>query len=192
MAEANTGEGDWALDAARLFSDSASGMGLKVPIEAVADVFRQIETIDIDLSGVERVYNTEETAQFLGKSSQWMYWALKLRDDNGGDQFYRPAVDPVTEEPLFDEEGNPVMERIEPKRIGKKGIRRYTLKMIQEMGVSMHRNATVDYEELKDIVRRVQLARLGRWQPVEKKKTKRKRKKPEASIPHGPEEQGAD
>jgi hypothetical protein len=185
MAEANTGEGDWALDAARLFSDSASGMGLKVPIEAVADVFRQIETIDIDLSGIERVYNTEETAQFLGKSSQWMYWALKPRAEGGGGQFTRQIRDPDTDEVLSE-------VPIEPERIGKTGIRRYTLKVIQEMGVSMHQHATIDFDELKEIVRRVQLARLGRWQPVVKKKTKRKRKKTEAIIHHGPEEQGAD
>jgi hypothetical protein len=64
--------------------------------------------------------------------------------------------------------------------------------MIQEMGVSMHRNATIDFDELKGVVRRVQMARMGRWHPAVKKKPKRKRKTSKAEASRGPEEQGAD
>lgn len=168
---------DWADEAARQFAESASGVGLKVSVEAVADMFRQIETVDIDLAGIERVYSTEEAAQFLGRSPQWMYWALKPRADGGGGRFCYP-------------DGS----SIEPERLGRKGIRRYSLKIIQEMGVSMHQHATINFEELKAIVRRVQLARMGRWQPVSAKKPgKRKRKtktKTEAPTPHGTDSQG--
>jgi len=176
------GEEDWALVAARQFSESAQGMGLKVPPEAVAEVFRQIETIDIDLTGVTRVYNTEEAAQFLGRSPPWMYWALTPREKGGGDVFYAPDPDDPDAAP----------RRVEPERLpGTKGIRRYTLATIREMGVAMHHNATIDYDELKAIVRRIQLARLGRWQPVVKKKSKRKRKGKPDVISTRADDQGA-
>lgn len=163
------GSTDWATDAARQFAESASGAGLKVPIEAVAEVFRQIETIDIDLAGIERVYNTEETAQFFDKSPQWMYWAMKSRADAGGGLFYYP-------------DGT----LIEPERIGRKGIRRFNLKIIQDMAVSLYQKGTVHDEGLKDIIRRIQMARLGRWQPtVVKKPSKRKRKTPHGSGSEG-------
>lgn len=160
---------DWALAAAKHFAESAVGTGLKIPVEAVAEVFRQMETVGDDLSGVERLYNTDEAAQFLGKSPQWMYWAMKPREKGGGGQFY--YVD-----------GAP----IEPERIGDKGIRRFSLAVIKDMAASMYRKTTISYDELEVIVGRVKMARLGRWSPeVTKKPSKRKRKK--ASKTHGAE-----
>lgn len=139
------------MTAARLFAESASGEGLSVPVEAVADVFRQLGTIDINLAGISRVYSTEEAAEFFSKSPQWLYWAMKPRDEGGGGLFYH-------------EDGR----LIEPQRIGKRGIRRFTLEVIKDMSVSMYQRGTIKTPELQEIIRRIHLARLGRWSPQPK------------------------
>jgi len=183
MERKKAGSEDWAITAARQFAASASGRGLAIPVDAVAEVFRQIETIDVDLSGIERVYNTEEAAQFFDKSPQWMYWAMKPRDDGGGGWFYYPADDDHAEPWL-----------IEPERRGAKGIRRFNLKVIQDMAVSLYQKGGMrSIDELQEIIKRVQLARTGRWAPEPpKKKTRRKRKpKAEASSKNGSIGQGS-
>src|SRR5581483_9480232 len=137
------------------FAQSASKKGLKVPIEAIADVFRQIETVEIDLSDIERVYSTEEAACFFGKSTAWLYWAMKPREEGGGGLFYYPdKIDPVTKEVI--EKGAP----IEPERVGQKGIRRFSLDTIKDMGVSLYQRRTIRLDELQEIIKRIRLARL--------------------------------
>lgn len=149
-------EEDWAVIAAKKFAASASAEGLVVPIDAVADVFRQITTAEPDLSGIEPVYSTEEAACFFGKSPQWLYWGMKPRvegeDPTGGGLFYYP-------------DGRP----IEPQRIGKKGIRRFTLDVIKDMSVALYQRGTIKPDELKEIIRRIHLARTGQWVPDPKK-----------------------
>ena len=163
---------DWAMTAAKQFAASASGSGLKVPVQAVAEVFRQIQTVDIDLSGVERVYSSEETACFFDKSPQWLYWGLNLREEGGGGLFYRQVRDPQTGEPVIDQQtGEPLRVPIEPRYIGKRKIRRFTLQIIKDMAVSLYQNATIKTPELHDILGRIQLARLGKWVPEPKKKS---------------------
>jgi hypothetical protein len=151
-------EEDWAVTAAEAFAQSASKKGLKVPTEAIADVFRQIETVEIDLSDIERVYSTEEAACFFGKSTAWLYWAMKSREEGGGGLFYYP-------------DGRP----IEPERVGVKGIRRFSLDIIKNMSISLYQRRTIRLDELQEIVKRIRLARLGRWEPNPDKKPKGKR-----------------
>lgn len=155
---------DWATEAAQLFANSAHAKGLKVPIAAVADVFRQMETVDIDLSEIERVYSTEEAACFFGKSTAWLYWGMTPRDEGGGGLFYYPdEIDPVTKEILV--KG----DQIEPERIGIKGIRRFSLDIIKDMSVALYQRRTIKLDELQEIIRRIQLARLGQWEPQPQK-----------------------
>ena len=189
MEREKAGSEDWAITAARQFAASASGRGLAIPVEAVAEVFRQIETIDVDLSGIERVYNTEEAAQFFGKSPQWMYWAMRSRDDGSGGWFYYALDDP--DHPPLDPE-NPEPRPIEPERHGKKGIRRFNLEVIQNMAVSLYQKGGMrSIDQLQEVVRRVQLAKTGRWAPEPPKKTRRKRKtKAKASSKNGSVGQG--
>lgn len=144
----DTQQEDWALKAARQFAESAEGQGLKVPIEAVASVFRQLETVDVDMAGLEPVYSTEEAAQFFSKSTQWLYWGLKPRDQGGGGLFCYP-------------DGRP----IEYKKLGKRDIKRFSLSNIKDMGVSLYQNGTIRMPELKEIIRKIQLARSGKWAP---------------------------
>lgn len=160
------GNEDWAMAAAQQFAKSAESNGLKVPIEAVAAVFRQIETVDIDLAGITRVYSTEEAAQFFDKSPQWVYWGLKPREEGGGGLFYYPPED---------EDSDPVP--IEPEKRGQRGILRYDLDIIKDMGVSLYQRRTIDDEGLQEIVRKIHLARIGRWKPVVEKKPKKSRKR---------------
>ena len=169
--------GDWAMAAARQFAESAENKGLKVPIEAVAEVFRSIETVDIDLAGIARVYSTEEAAEFFAKSPQWLYWGLTPREEGGGGLFYKQVTDPETGELLHDPDtGDPLMEPIEPDKHGKRGILRYDLDTIKAMGVSLYQRRTIDKEGLQEIVRKIHMARIGRWEPVPKKKTKSRTK----------------
>ena len=159
MIEQDVFDEDWAMAAARQFAESAEGKGLKVPVAAVAEVFRQIETIDISLAGIPRVYTTEEAAEFFDKSPQWVYWGLKPREKGGGGLFYYPPDDE-----------HPEPRPIEPEKRGKRGILRYNLDLIKDMGVSLYQHRTIDEEGLQEIVRKIHLARIGRWTPIPKAK----------------------
>lgn len=176
MAAAATQQEDWASAAAREFAESARSSGLSVPIEAVANVFRQIQTVegDFDLGGITRVYSTDEAAQFFGRSTQWLYWGMKPRDDPsgvpGGGLFYYPDG-----------------RAIEPERIGVKGIRRFTLDVIKDMSVALYQRGTIKLPELEEIVKRIHLARLGKWAPKPpEKKPARPKKTPTKRKIRGP------
>lgn len=175
MPDTKVGSGDWADAAAREFAASAHGVGLKVPTALVAKVFRQIETVDIDLSGMERVYSTDLACQFFNRSPQWLYWAMNPRDENGGGLFY-------------DEGGN----LIEPEMVGVKNIRRFSLEVIRQMGASWYRMGGIDLPGLEEIIRKTKLAAIGQWAPdPDKKPPKRKRKK-KVDTHNGSKPQGTD
>lgn len=142
-------ETDWALAAAKKLAKSAHSQGVTIPADKMAELLRDIEDLNVHLSGEDRMYTTEEAASILGKSHQWMYWAKKPREEGGGGQFYYQDNTPI-----------------EPNNVGKKrNIWRFDLKTIIAMAASMHRKATIDFSELEEIVRRVQLARIGKYNP---------------------------
>jgi hypothetical protein len=84
---------------------------------------------------VEKVYSTQEAAQFFEKSNQWIYWGLREK------VFTYP-------------DGSP----IEPTRIGKAGRRRFTLPILREMALSWYRRGNVKEDELKMILHKISKA----------------------------------
>lgn len=105
------------------------------------------ERSDQVLAGMDKVYNTEDAAAFFpgksgkdgkSKSDQWMYWGLR------NNIFIYP-------------DGTP----IEPKQIGKGKRRRFTLSIIEEIALSCYRRGNLKEEELKEVFRRILLAKYG-------------------------------
>lgn len=99
------------------------------------------------LSGVEKIYNTEDAAAFFpgksgkdgkSKSDQWMYWGLRNKI-------------------FIYADGRP----IEPKQIGKGKRRRFTLPIIEEIALSCYRRGNLKEEELKEVFRRILIAKYG-------------------------------
>lgn len=73
----------------------------------------------------ERYYSTGEVARFFGKSTQWVYRAMR------SGVFTRP-------------DGTP----IEPVRIGGNGRRRFSLPVLRDMARACHRRGLLDEDEL--------------------------------------------
>lgn len=102
------------------------------------------------LSGVDKIYNTEDAAAFFpgksgkdgkSKSDQWMYWGLRNKV-------------------FIYADGSP----IEPKQISGKGKRnryRFTLPIIEEIALSCYRRGNLKEEELKEVFRRILIAKYG-------------------------------
>jgi hypothetical protein len=99
------------------------------------------------LSGMDKVYNTEDAAAFFpgksgkdgqSKSDQWMYWGLRNKI-------------------FIYANGTP----IEPKQIGKGKRRRFTLPIIEEIALSCYRRGNLKEDELKEVFRRILLAKYG-------------------------------
>ena len=113
---------------------------LAVLAEALSDWGDESEL----LSGVDKIYNTEDAAAFFpgksgkdgsSKSDQWMYWGLRNK------VFVYP-------------DGS----TIEPQRIGKGQRRRFTLPIIREIALSCYRRGNLKEEELKEVFRRILIA----------------------------------
>jgi hypothetical protein len=99
------------------------------------------------LAGMDKVYNTEDAAAFFpgksgkdgkSKSDQWMYWGLRNKI-------------------FIYSDGTP----IEPKQIGKGKRRRFTLSTIEEIALSCYRRGNLKEDELKEVFRRILLAKYG-------------------------------
>jgi hypothetical protein len=99
------------------------------------------------LAGMDKVYNTEDAAAFFpgksgrdgkSKSDQWMYWGLRNKI-------------------FIHSDGTP----IEPTQIGKGKRRRFTLSIIEEIALSCYRRGNLKEEELKEVFRRILLAKYG-------------------------------
>ena len=99
------------------------------------------------LAGVDKVYNTEDAAAFFpgkcgrdgkSKTDQWMYWGLR-------NKIFLYA------------DGRP----IEPIQIGKGKRRRFTLPIIEEIALSCYRRGNLKEEELKEVFRRILIAKYG-------------------------------
>jgi hypothetical protein len=98
-------------------------------------------------AGVDKVYSTEDAASFFpgksgkdgkSKSDQWIYWGLRNK--------------------IFIYPDGSV---IEPKQIGKGKRRRFTLPIIEEIALSCYRRGNLKEEELKEVFRRILIARYG-------------------------------
>lgn len=109
-----------------------------------AEVFPNFDAI-MAASGIPKYYSTKEAASFFpgnsgvdgdSKSDQWMYWGMREKI------FIYP-------------DGRP----IEPQRVGKR--KRFTLPLIFEVAMSCHRRGILPEHELKEVLRRILLARYG-------------------------------
>lgn len=99
------------------------------------------------LSGVDKIYNTEDAAAFFpgksgkdghSKSDQWMYWGLRNNIFVYSDG-----------------------SSIEPHLIGKGKRRRFTLPVIREIALSCYRRGNLKEDELKEVFRRILIAEYG-------------------------------
>jgi hypothetical protein len=104
-------------------------------------------------AGVEQVYSTNDVADFFDRSNQWLYWGLRSEDG-------KP--------PVFSyEDGTPIVpERVGDPTIGK---RRFTVSIIEEIALSAYRRGNLNPEQLKKVLKRVRIAKLGgNWKAREK------------------------
>lgn len=94
---------------------------------------------EVLLSGVEKVYSTQQVAaDFFGKSNQWMYWGLR--------------TDPGSTDQIFAyKDGSPIL----PERVGKMGKRRFSLPIIREIALSCFRRGNLTEEELLEIMAKI-------------------------------------
>lgn len=96
------------------------------------------------LSGVEKVYSTQQVAEFFGKSNQWVYWGLREDTDTG--------------EQIFSyKDGTPIL----PEKVGKMGKRRFSLPIIREIALSCFRRGNLTEEELLEIMAKILEAEFG-------------------------------
>jgi hypothetical protein len=106
---------------------------------------RQKELLDMPestlMAGIERWYSAAEAARFFNRSNQWIYDRF-----NKGKFRYRNG------EPIV-----PIYTNIDVK----KPRARFTLELIREMALSLHRDGPVKMDELKIIMGRVAAAELG-------------------------------
>lgn len=106
---------------------------------------RQKELLDMQestlMAGIERWYSAAEAARFFNRSNQWIYDRL-----NKGKFRYRNG-DPIV--PIY------------TNTDGKKPRARFTLELIREMALSLHRDGPVKMDELTVIMSRVAAAELG-------------------------------
>lgn len=109
-----------------------------------AEVFPNLDGM-IAASGIQKYYSTEEAAQFFpgnsgkngkSKTDQWVYWGYRTKI------FIYPDG-----------------RIIEPHRVGKR--MRFTLPIIFEMAMSCHRRGILKEEGLKEVLRRILIARYG-------------------------------
>lgn len=147
-------EGGWNAEDATWVLDI--GKGLESNPELVRlEVQREWETFkekvvanhfddEMLLAGVEKVYSTSRAAEFFGRSTQWMYWGLR--------------IDVRTNEPPFTyKDGTPIL----PERVGTMGKRRFTLPIIKEIALCCYRRGNLKEEELEEIMARILLAEFG-------------------------------
>lgn len=90
------------------------------------------------LEGVEKFYSTQQVAQFLGRSNQWVYERLR-----GNKLTYTNGIP------------------IQPQKVGKMGRRRFTLPIIREMAKSSYRQGNHTEEELEVVMEKILLAEFG-------------------------------
>lgn len=147
QTEWNDPEGSWVLDIGK---DAANPEAAREAVHKEYDDFRRrmaLAHFDEEslLEGVEKVFSTSKTAEFFGRSTQWMYWGL------------RP--DPRTKEhPFSYKDGTPIL----PERVGAMGKRRFTLPIIKEIALCCYRRGSFSEEELQAIMEKILLAEFGR------------------------------
>lgn len=109
-----------------------------------AEIFPNFDGI-LAASGIQKYYSTREAASFFpgnsgadneSKTDQWLYWGMR--------------------EKIFI---YPDGRIIEPHMIGKR--KRFTLPIIYEIALSCHRRGILPEDELKEVLKRILLARYG-------------------------------
>jgi len=109
-----------------------------------SEIFPSLDGM-IAAAGIQKFYSTKEAAGFFpgtsgidgrSKSDQWMYWGMR--------------------EKIFI---YPDGRTIEPPKVGKR--MRFTLPVIYEIAMSCHRRGILPEHELKEVLKRILLARYG-------------------------------
>ena len=109
-----------------------------------SEIFPHLDGM-IAAAGIQKFYSTKEAAGFFpgnsgadgkSKSDQWLYWGMRER--------------------IFIYPDGRV---IEPTKVGKR--MRFTLPIIFEIAMSCHRRGILPEHELKEVLKRILLARYG-------------------------------
>lgn len=97
------------------------------------------------LAGVDKTYSTKEAAEFLGRTDQWMYWALGQGT-------------------LVKEDGTPIKPLQAPS--GKK--MRFSLLTIKEIAACQYRRGNYTDSEIEAVLNRIVVTQQGGdWKQVE-------------------------
>ncbi|MEV0948595.1 hypothetical protein [Rhodococcus sp. NPDC049939] len=86
-------------------------------------------------AGVTKTYSTKEAAGLFGKSDQWVYWVLR--------------------QDITDENGQP----FDIKRVGRGEHRRYTLDVIQKIGIALYSRGTLKKDGLTKLLTAIEQER---------------------------------
>jgi hypothetical protein len=110
--EWNDPEGTWVLDIGK---SAGTPEAARNAVYKEWDAFRRrmvSHHFDEDslLDGIEKVFSTSKTAEFFGRSTQWVYWGLRPDRRTG-------------EQPFTFKDGTP----IEPEKVGNMGKRRFVV-----------------------------------------------------------------
>jgi len=119
--------------------DDIEGLGI-VDVPPISD-----EDLIADL-GVEPVFSTSEAAEFFDKTSQWLYWGMRPDRKTG-------------EIPFTYEDGTPIRPDRGDDEV--RGRRQFTLPLVKDILMASYRRGNVEPEELKQILRRIYIARQG-------------------------------
>lgn len=116
----------------------------QTPLPPVADMTEEEMMADV---GISPIFSTAETAEFFGRTNQWLYWGMR-------------------ENIFTDEEGSPL--KLEWSESKGQTRRRFTIPIMENILRSSYRRGNINPDELKTILRRIMYAKRGvDWRKIE-------------------------